>query len=52
MVSPVPTYTGWGKFWVFFIGVSTRPVRVQFRCRVCRTTFDSIDDPKELERFL
>ncbi len=52
MVSRVPHYTGCGKFWVFFVGVSTRPVSVDFQCRVCKDTFDRIDDPEELARAL
>ncbi|MBO85915.1 MAG: hypothetical protein CL927_11200 [Deltaproteobacteria bacterium] len=52
LVSPVPTYTGWGKFWVIFMGVSTRPVRVDFKCRQCGQLFDFTEDAEELGRFL
>lgn len=45
MVSPLPTYTGWGKFWVIFMGVSTTPVRIDYHCRVCEQTFDFTEDP-------
>ena len=48
MVSPLPTYTGWGKFWVIFVGVSTKPVRIDYQCRVCWQTFDFTEDPAEL----
>jgi len=49
MVSPVARYSGWGSFWVFFMGVTARPVRIDFQCRVCRQTFDSTTDPDDLE---
>jgi hypothetical protein len=52
MVSPVPTYTGWAKFWVFFMGVSAIPIRLDYRCRVCRMTFDSSEDPVDLNDYL
>ena len=52
LVSPVPTYTGWGKFWVIFMGVSTQPVRVDFKCRQCGRTFDFTEDADELRQFL
>jgi hypothetical protein len=48
MVSPRPTYTGWGKFWVIFVGVSTRPVRIDYQCRVCLQAFDFTVDPAVL----
>ncbi len=52
MVSPVPTYTNWGKFWVIFMGVSTRPIRIDFQCRVCNEVFDHTEDPAELAQYL
>ena len=52
MVSPVPFYTGWAKFWVFFMGVSAIPIRLEYRCRVCRVTFDSSEDPADLNDYL
>lgn len=52
MVSPEPTYTGWAKFWVFFMGVSAIPIRLDYRCRVCRQTFDSSVDPADLKDYL
>ncbi len=52
LVSPVPTYTGWGKFWVIFMGVSTKPSRVDFKCRQCQQVFDYTEDPAELGHFL
>ena len=52
MVSPVPTYTNWGKFWVIFMGVSSVPIRLDFQCRVCGQTFDHTTDPDELRKLL
>lgn len=52
MVSPVPTYTSWGKFWVIFMGVSSVPIRLDFQCRVCGESFDHTTDPEELQRLL
>ena len=52
LVSPMPTYTGWGKFWVIFMGVSTQPVRVDFKCRQCGRMFDFTEEPAELRQFL
>ena len=52
LVSPVPTYTRWGTFWVIFMGVSTKPVRVDFKCRQCGRLFDFTEDSEELGQFL
>ena len=52
LVSPVPTYSGWAKFWVIFMGVSTKPSRVDFQCRQCRRVFDFTEDSTELGQFL
>jgi hypothetical protein len=50
MVSADCKYTMWGWFWVTFVGVTTRPIKVDFRCRVCTQTFDSSVDPSDLDR--
>ena len=52
MVSPKPTYTGWAKFWVFFMGVSAIPIRLDYRCRVCCQIFDHSEDPAALNDYL
>lgn len=52
MVSPVPTYTNWGKFWVIFMGVSSVPIRLDFQCRVCGEKFDHTTDPEECKKLL
>ena len=52
LVSPVPTYTRWGTFWVIFMGVSTKPVRVDFKCRQCGRLFDFTQDSDELGQFI
>jgi hypothetical protein len=52
MVSPERKYTWWGTFWVIFMGVSTTPIRVEFRCRVCGDTFDATEDPEDLSAFM
>lgn len=48
MVSAVPRYSGWGGFWVIFMGVSATPKRIDFQCRVCQETFDQTVDPAAL----
>lgn len=50
MVSADCKYTMWGWFWVTFVGVTTRPIKVDFRCRVCSQTFDTSVDPDVLTR--
>ena len=52
MVSPAPEYTAWGTFWVTWMGVSATPIRIRFRCRICKLVFDMTDDPEELRSFL
>ena len=52
MISVVPTYTRWGAFWVTMMGVSSTPIRIDFVCRVCKTTFDRERNPEKLRRFL
>ena len=52
MVSPEPEYTAWGTFWVTLMGVSAAPIRIRFRCRICKHVFDMTDDPAELKSFL
>jgi hypothetical protein len=52
MVTPKPTYTAWGTFWVTLMGVSSTPVRIDFICRRCDERFDFIVDKDELRRFL
>jgi len=31
LVSSEPTYTAWGHFWVVLMGVSSSPIRLDFR---------------------
>jgi hypothetical protein len=50
MVSAVAVYGGWGKFWVYFMGVSTRPLRIDYQCRVCKQVFATSEDPRDLDR--
>ena len=52
MVSADPTYTTWGTFWITLMGVSSVPIRIDFRCRVCGETFDFIRDPEELKNYI
>lgn len=47
MVTPDGKYSGMGWFWVLF-GVTTRPVRIEYRCRRCGEVFDETTDPQEL----
>ena len=52
MVSQIPTYTAWGTFWITLLGVSATPIRLDFKCRICKEVFDFIRDPEELKTFL
>lgn len=52
MVSPLPTYTTWGTFWISLLGISATPIRLDFKCRVCGEVFDFIRDEEELKKFL
>jgi hypothetical protein len=51
MVSAVGEYSAWGWFTVLF-GISTRPLRLTYKCRRCNVTFDSTDDPTELDKHM
>ena len=48
MVSAVATYTTWGQFWLSLMGVSAKPIRIDYRCRICKETFDFTTDPRIL----
>ncbi len=52
MVSPVPTYTAWGTFWMNLMGVSSVPIRIDFECRICKDRFDFTTKKEELEKYL
>ena len=52
MVSERREYTAWGKFWMILMGVSARPVKIDFVCRQCKERFDFIKDEKELNQYL
>jgi hypothetical protein len=52
MVTPHPTYTLWGTFWVTLMGVSSIPIRIDFICRRCEERFDFIINQEELSNFL
>jgi hypothetical protein len=52
MVSKDRKYTLWGSIWVTLFGVSTVPIRIEYRCRRCGKVFDQTTDPEELENYL
>lgn len=52
LVSPEPEYTAWATFWITVMGVSATPLRIRFRCRVCKEVFDFTDQPGELKKFV
>ena len=52
MVSPIATYTAWGKFWIILMGVSSIPIRIDFQCRICKERFDFTVDGEELKKYL
>ncbi|MCB9781020.1 MAG: hypothetical protein H6742_20795 [Alphaproteobacteria bacterium] len=50
MVSPEPSYSTWGWFWLLF-GSSVVPARVDFKCRQCGQVFDRTQDVAEMKRY-
>ena len=51
-VSQERAYSSWGGFWVMIMGVSASPIRIDFRCRLCKEKFDFITNLEELKRYL
>ena len=51
-VSQERSYSSWGGFWVMVMGVSASPIRIDFRCRLCKEKFDFITNLEELKRYL
>ena len=49
MISPECKYSLWGWMRVSFLGISTRPVRVVYRCRRCNTVLHRTNDPQILD---
>lgn len=49
MVSGQGEYTATGWFWVLF-GVTTKPIKVKFKCRVCNQIFHESNDPEVLQQ--
>lgn len=45
-------YTAMGKFWVMLFGVSTEPIKVKYRCRICSEVFDETTDPAILKKHM
>lgn len=50
LVSPEGKYSLTGWFWVTVVGVTTRPLKISYRCRQCGTVFDESSDPEDLDR--
>jgi hypothetical protein len=48
MVSPKGRYSQWGWF-TLFLGVTARPVRVEYWCRQCGQKVDETTDPAVLD---
>ena len=47
MVSELAVFSAWGTFMAFFMGVTTRPKRIDYQCRVCKTVlYTTTDDDK------
>lgn len=51
MVTPDGKYSGMGWFWVLF-GVTTRPTRIEYKCRRCGQFFDETTDPQDLDNHI
>ena len=48
MVSPVGKYTLTGWMWVTLMGVTTKPIRIDYKCRCCGVIFDTTTDARLL----
>ena len=51
MVSELAVFSAWGTFMAFFMGVTTRPKRIDYQCRVCKTVLYSTTDDAKLAAY-
>lgn len=49
-IRPEKHYTFWGQL-IFGLVYTPLPIRIDFRCGVCKQVVGSIDDPATLEKF-
>lgn len=50
-VMPKCTYSGIGWFF-YFIGISAKPVKVEFKCQKCGDVFGATEDPEILKQYV
>ncbi len=51
MIKPDCHYSGWG--WLLFsIGMSAKPIRVDFVCEICKDKIDSSTDNEILKKYV
>lgn len=48
MVSELAVFGVWGTFLAFFMGVTTKPQRIDYQCRVCKTIIHTTTDDATL----
>jgi hypothetical protein len=51
MVSAHCKYSLWGWFWVTMVGVTTRPIFVSLKCRVCQEVVLESSEPHILDKY-
>jgi len=52
MVSKDPVYTFIGSIWVAIFGISTKPIRIKYRCRRCNEVFEEVTEGPLLDQYL
>ena len=48
MVSDLAVFNAWGTFLAFFMGVTTKPQRIDYQCRVCKSVLYTATDDATL----
>ena len=49
LVSAKCKYTFAGWLWVTLVGVTTRPLKIDYQCRRCEQIFDTSQEPEDLD---
>ncbi|MAT56539.1 MAG: hypothetical protein K8F60_17965 [Melioribacteraceae bacterium] len=44
-------YSGWGLFW-FYVGISAKPIKVDFICSKCGKVFETATDEATLKKYV
>lgn len=51
MVSENAQFGVWGTFLSLFMGVTARPQRIDYKCRVCKTVLHTTQDDEALAAY-